>query len=210
MCGNSVVDGTKVTMRCSSDGNFYIITTFSRKWGKSSSLYLYKETLDRHILSRERCFYVEADGETYANVSTCQQGMVDINILWLNFSGDYVKGHREKIEIENNVFLDLKEGEEKSFLYKTPLNATKYITNEAHLVIKNVLKNKRAKSALKRYFRNHYVGKGSPAGKLFLYGDGEINFSFRYVGPFITYNGGIILSEYRKNGWPCMEYNTHT
>jgi hypothetical protein len=204
-----LIEGTKVTVRLSTicNGGYYIITTYSRKWGHSFGLFLDKKTLDDHIQSFAPFSYTERDGGTYVNVSTGQQCMVDLDILWLSFSGDNINGHKEKISIENDVFLDLKEGEEKSFLYKTPSNTTKYISHPgAASVIQNVLKDKRATSALKKYFRDHSTG----GGKCVLYNDGGRNFYFKYMGPVMKYDGGIILSDYKKNGWPCMQYTTHT
>lgn len=140
--------------------------------------------------------------------NTRMENSLHFSFAWLNTYGDgSVKGIRQDITVPMlTVRLVLDWSEEQKYLYNPPTPTAIIDARPAAGTIREIVKDKRLRRALAKAMRDCFRW---PGDEVTLYPDGNHSFFFTTKSGFPK-NGGLILHEGEREGYPCIYYFVHT
>lgn len=186
---------------------FVGVKTYCRKHG-SHGRFLISEAILRWLLEAEiGAVKFDSDCGDYVKIMR-RKDSLQFFFAWLNTYGDdSVKGFRQDITIPLlTVQLVLDEGEAQRHLYIPPEPCAKIITCHAARTIREIVKDKQKRRALSKGLRDCFRWANETVT---LYPDGKDSFFFTTKSG-CPQNGGLILHEGVRHGYPCLYYCVHT
>ena len=196
---------TLVTL--SSDKNFVGIKTYDRQHGRHGRFLINHLTLLKMLEEPEGLTQYEEDCGDYVKITRTGDSL-HFSFAWLNYHGDgSVKGFRQDIKVPiSKIWLVLDWTKTVRHLYVPKAPQATIDARPAALVIREIARDKRIKRAFSKAMRDCFQW---PGDHVTLYPDGKYSFYFITKSGFPK-NGGLILHESTKDGYPYIYYSVHT
>ena len=196
-----------VLVTMSADKNFVGIKTYDRQHGTRGRFLANRSVIDELLDAPKGAVRYESDCGDYAMITRLEDSLL-FNIAWLNYSsnGD-VKGFRQDFTVPFlKLRLALDFSESVTHLYiPTPPKAT-IDARPAAATIQRIAQVKRNRRAFTKAMRDSFHW---PGDTVTLYRDGGYDFFFTTASGFPK-NGGLILHQGEREGYPYIYYSVHT
>ncbi|WP_302450037.1 hypothetical protein [Ruthenibacterium lactatiformans] len=196
-----------VLVSMSADKNFVGIKTYDRQHGTRGRFLISRTVISTLLDAPKGTVRYESDCGDYAMITRLEDKL-QFSFAWLNYSGDGdIKGFRQDITIPLSKFrLVLDWSESVKYLY-IPMSSKALIdARPAAKTISKIMKDKRIRQAFSKAMRDCFRW---PGDTVTLYPDGGYNFFFTTASGFPK-NGGLILHESERDGYPYIYYSVHT
>lgn len=196
-----------ILVSISADESFMGLKTYDRQHGTRGRFLANRSVIDELLDAPKGAVRYESDCGDYAMITRLEDSLL-FNIAWLNYSGNGdVKGFRQDFTIpflKLRLALDFSESVKHLYI-PTPPKAT-IDARPAAATIHRIVQYKRKRRAFTKAMRDCFHW---PGDTVTLYHDGGYDFFFTTVSGFPK-NGGLILHQGEREGYPYIYYSIHT
>ena len=196
-----------VLVTISADQSFMGIKTYDRQHGTRGRFLVNRSVIDELLDAVKGTVRYESDCGDYAMITRLENGLL-FSIAWLNYSSDgNVQGFRQDIVVPLlKLRLALDFSESVKYLYTPAPRRATIDARPAATTIHRIVQDKRKRRAFTKAMRDCFRW---PGDTVTLYRDGGYNFFFTTASGFPK-NGGLILHEGERDGYPYIYYSVHT
>ena len=196
-----------VLVKLDFDRGYVGVKTYDRIHGHQGR-FLFKEDLLYKVLNdADDDFAFDTDCGNYAEVWR-ERDAIRFRFVWLrDYSSGEVQGFRQTAKVPADMIEGLLDDHIPiKYLYIPPEPTIPIDTRRAAETIRRVSAVKLKRRALCKAMRDQFHW---PDDRITLFDDGGDHFYFLAASGFPK-NGGLILHEGTRNGYPCFYYSVHT
>ena len=196
-----------VLVTLSADKSYMGIKTYDRHHGSRGRFLVNRSVINELSDAPKGTVSYESDCGDFAMITRLENGLL-FSIAWLNYSGDgNVQGFRQDVVVPLlKLRLALDFSESVKYLYSPAPRRATIDARPAAATIHKIVQNKRKRRAFTKAMRDCFRW---PGDTVTLYRDGGYNFFFTTASGFPK-NGGLILHEGGRDGYPYIYYSVHT
>lgn len=195
-----------VMVKFTRDHPYIAITTYDRLHGRRGRFLVARETLEQ-VLKPSADSRRDEDCGHYLTITRWEDSL-HFRFTWLSSYGDRsVKGFQQDVVIPIQLVRSLLElDRDFRYLYIPLQPKAKIDARPAASTIREIVKDRQLRRAFSKAMRDCFCWPGE---HITLYPDGQYSFFFT-TRSGCPQNGGLILHEGQKHGYPYVYYSVHT
>ena len=150
----------KILVTLAPSDAFITLQTYDARHGKSQRFYVSWKSLAELLATPNGSSFVDTDLNNFCQISRYEPGLVHFKLIWLKETRhEAFEGYRQQFDLSVSVVETVLEGKtvKKTVDPDQPRGQAQLVlTPEANRLLANLRKNKYARNALRRFFRDNF------------------------------------------------------